>query len=83
MEWLAKMHEAGLHVIIASARPAKLTWSWLKLHAPGLEQVVHVSATRPDADVYLDASAIPFDGKHWPELAELQDFSPWWQRDSE
>jgi len=82
LEWLAQAHAAGFHLIISNARPPSTVWAWLKLHAPGLEQIVHVSASRPDAEVYIDSRAIPFDGT-WPTTTELEAFTPWWQQQSD
>ena len=84
LAWLAQAYTAGFHVTIYNSRPANLIWSWLKLHSPvrepSLEEIIHVCAACPNADVFVDASAVPFDGTHWPTIDDLQEFTPFWQK---
>jgi hypothetical protein len=66
-----------LTVFIITARPAAVVSHWLKLHSPGLESIVHVTAIRPQVDLLLSAVAMRFDGK-FPSCDELE-LTLWYQ----
>jgi hypothetical protein len=87
MQWLLAMTTAGVDVYVYdSQRPTTIIWAWLQANSPTvngvhshLENTVQICAKRPPANVFLDASAVPFNGHDYPTADQIRDFRPWWR----
>jgi hypothetical protein len=71
LEFLVKAVKAGIEVQISTHRPRNSVWDWLRVHCPGMENMVHVSPHPPPPGVpYISQYAYRV-GDSYPTLEEL------------
>jgi hypothetical protein len=71
LEFLVNATAAGIDVQISTHRPQNLVWNWLRVHCPGMENIVHVSPQPPPPGMpYLSRYAYRIDDAY-PTVEEL------------
>jgi hypothetical protein len=71
LEFLADVTAAGIDVQISTRRPQNVVWNWLRVNAPGMENIVHVSPQPPPPGMpYLSRYAYRIDDTY-PTVEEL------------
>lgn len=80
-EFLRELHERYQEVYIHTARDVSAAKNWMRQNGL-LKYVVGVTNTKLPAKVTVDDRVVRFEGDFKAALAEMKDFRPYWQEES-
>jgi hypothetical protein len=71
LEFMVNAAKSGLGVQICTDRPQNLVYQWLRIHAPGMEHVVHVTPHPPPPGVIYVSKYAYRVGDTYPTVEQL------------
>jgi hypothetical protein len=80
IDFLTECLNHGFRIMIFTTRPIQIIDEWLDKYAPPeVANVVHITAEKPPAWLYIDDRCFLFTGT-FPTMEEIDKFKAWWQK---